>query len=277
MTPATSTKFRPDEPHGIAGSIAAHAALPSRPIMTKPSQAAARIDKLMENASRALVETNYFDCESVCLEALELAHSVGDYERMARILMPLQEARRQIRLQAVDTGNLVILREPIPEGQEIDPGCYLIEPPLVGADARDLRDRASRRKTPVMVLAREPAVKSVKLDRRPGDWPVVMIGPVTLRAYVTPPDDGEVTHEWFQAASEALGDRAIAEVDSGIDVFARVEDLFERLHSVTDHEKLHQALEQACREAAAEPARPVAKGKNGPRGVEAEEALEDAA
>lgn len=242
--------------------------------MTKPAQAAARIERLMESASRALVETRYFECEAECLEALELAHGVGDYERMARILMPLQEARRQVRLLAVDTGRLVILNEPVPEGAGLEAGCYLIEPPLVGADARDLRDRAARQHVAVMVLAREPAVKTLKLDRRPGDWPVVMIGPVTVRAYVKPPAGGKVTLEWFQAAGEALGDRAIAEVDAGLDVFARVEDLFERLHCVTDHEKLHQALESACREAAVTP-RPAVRGKAA--ASEEEDEFEDAA
>ncbi len=249
---------------------------PSSRSMTKPSQAAARVDKLMEAASRALVETNYFECERACLEALEVAHGVSDYERMARILMPLQEARRQVRLQAVDSGVLKVVNQPLAEGEEIKPGCYLIEPPLVGADARDLRDRAARQRVPVMVLAREPAVKTLKIDRRPGDWPIVMIGPVTVRAYVAPPKGGKATLEWFQAASEALGDRAIGDVDAGLDVFARVEELFERLHSVTDHEKLHQALERACREAAAEPPRPVMRAKNGAR-PEEEEEFEDAA
>ncbi len=222
---------------------------PSVPTMSKTPKPAARIDKLMDLAGRALVETHYFEAETVCLEALELAHAAADYERMARILLPLQEARRQIRLQAVDSGNLFLVNEPIPEGQKIEPGCYLITPPLVGADARDLHDRATREEVPVMVLAHEPPVRTLKLDRRPGDWPVVMIGPITVRTYVAPPDDGEVTMEWFEWAAEQLGDKAIAEVDAGMEPVARVNDLFERLHSVSDHEKLHQALEQACREA----------------------------
>lgn len=241
--------------------------------MTKPQKPAARIDKLMELGSRALVETHYFEAEVACLEALELAFAAADYERMSRILMPLQEARRQIRLQAVDSNNLFLVNESIPEGQKIEPGCYLIAPPLVGADARDLHDRATREEVPVMVLAHEPPVRSLKLDRRPGDWPVVMIGPVTVRAYVSAPEDGGVTMEWFENAAEALGDKAISEIDSGVCAISRVADLFERLHSVTDHEKLHQALESACREAVIEIANmPVKRVK---AGAAAAELIED--
>jgi regulator of RNase E activity RraA len=43
----------------------------------------------------------------------------------------------------------------------------------------------------------------------------VSIGPVTVRTYVAPPEGGEVTMEWFENAAEALGDKAISEVDSG--------------------------------------------------------------
>lgn len=222
----------------------------------RPSKPGQRIDKLMDLAQRALQETHYFECEHAAAEALALAHATRDFDRMTRILLPLQEARRQIRLLAADTKKLHVLSQPVAEDAPIKPGCYLIEPPLVGADARDLHDRATREEIPVMVLAREPAVKSLKLDRRPGDWPVVMIGPVTIRAYVTPPAKDKPTLEWYLAACEALGDRAIAEADREDDAFSLVEDLYERLQTLSDHEKLHQELEAACRAAAIEAAKP---------------------
>ncbi|MBN8645993.1 MAG: hypothetical protein J0L61_12225 [Planctomycetes bacterium] len=238
--------------------------LPEGEAAIKPGKAGPRIDKLMDLAQRALEETHYFECEHACLEALGLAHAARDYERMARILLPLQEARRQIRLLAVDTKKLFALSEPVAEDAPIKPGCYLIEPPLVGADARDLHDRATREEIPVMVLAREPAVKTVKLDRRPGDWPVVLIGPVTVRAYVPPPAKDKPTLEWYLGACEALGDRAIADADHEADPFGLVEDLYERFQTISDHEKLHQALEAACRAAAVEAAKPQPKRSKGP-------------
>ena len=278
------TEFDRGDEKGPRGSDADRDALqiakdPATAKMTKSTKPAARIDKLMDLAGRALVETHYFECEAACIEALALAHGAADYERMARILLPLQEARRQIRLQAVDSGNLFLVNEPIPETDGLDPGCYLIGPPLVGADARDLHDRATREEIPVVVLAFEPPVKSVKLDRHPGDWPVVMIGPVTVRAYLAPPEDGTVTMEWFEAACEAIGDRAITDVDEGVGPISRVNDLYERLQTVSDHEKLHQALEAACREAVVHVASIPAKRSKAAVGggdIEAEEGTDEA-
>lgn len=205
-----------------------------------------KIDTLMEKASRALAETDYFACERRCLEALRLAHGAEDYERMARILLPLQEARRQKRLAALDVGDVHVLSE-LPDEDElkIEPGCWLIEPPLVGADGRRLRERADREQIPVLVVVHEPMTQL----RR---WPIVMIGPVTVRAYVAPPE--EVTPEWMIEANEALGDEAIAEVDSELPAATRVDRLMDRLGAVPEHEKLHQALEAACHAALREAA-----------------------
>ncbi len=230
--------------------------------MTRPKRAPSGIDGLMERASQALVETRYFECERLSLEALRLAHTAGDYERMARVLMPLQEARRQKRLAAVDAGKVRVLNAIIPEDQPIQRGVYVIEPPLVGANGRDLRDRADEQGVAVLVLVREP-------QTRTGQWPVVMVGPVTVRTKVAPPANGTPTLEWVQAATEALGDHAISEVDPQDEVFSRVDQLLSYLGTMTDHEKLHQALAAACREAAAESARGItsAASKRKPKPV----------
>jgi hypothetical protein len=204
---------------------------------------AAQIDQRMEQASQALNETDYFAAERLAAEALAIAHAERDFDRMARIALPLQEARRQKRLTAADTGKVVRLSESIPDDEQTEPACYLIEPMLVGADARNLRDQADRLQIPTLVVCREPAT-------REGNWPVVMIGPVTVRAYVTPPVDDEPTVEWMLAASEALGDAAIASVKPDAEPEARVNALLDRLGTCREHEKLHQRLEEACRELA---------------------------
>lgn len=202
----------------------------------------------MESASRALEQTSYFECERLCLQALELAHTVGDYDRMARIILPLQEARRQIRLGAIDSKKLVILDEPIPEDEKLQAACYLLQPPLVGADGRDLRERAEMQEVPVFVIVREP-------KNRMGLWPIVMIGPVTVRARVKPPkNENKPDLAWFTGAHEALGDAAIAQLGDNLNSMQRVDELYDRLGTVSDHEKLHQALEQACRDAIEESA-----------------------
>ncbi|MHC4996015.1 MAG: hypothetical protein ACYTGQ_13285, partial [Planctomycetota bacterium] len=67
-----------------------------------------QIDTLMEEASEALAHTDYFRCEKRCLQALALARDDNDYERYARILLPLQEARRLRRQAAADAGTYIL-------------------------------------------------------------------------------------------------------------------------------------------------------------------------
>ena len=211
---------------------------------SKPRKGASRVDALMERASAALARSKYFECERLAAEALELAHAAHDYQRMARILLPLQEARRNRRLAALDLGKVTVLEEMPGEGEAIKPGCYLIQPPLVGADGRELRERALASDVPVVVVVREPKT-------RVGLWPVVMIGPVTVRARIRPPKaESKIDLAWLTAAGEALGDAAIDEVDPEIPVVERIVALLDRLNTVVDHEKLHQRLMDACHEAA---------------------------
>ena len=211
---------------------------------TKPRKGANRVDALMERASAALESAKYFDCERLASEALELAHADHDYDRMARILLPLQEARRNRRLAAIDTGSIGVLEEMPAEEESIESGCYLIQPPLVGADGRELRERALSDGAPVLVVVREPKT-------RLGLWPIVMIGPVTVRTRVDPPkSEKKIDMAWLVGATEALGDEAIAAVDPDIAAADRVSALLDRLNTVVDHEKLHQALMDACHQAA---------------------------
>lgn len=244
--------------------------------MTKAPKLGAKIDKLMELAERTLKETHYFECEQRCIEALLQAHAAHDYERMARVLMPLQECRRQIRLQAIDSGKLKILNEPMSEGWVPTTGCWLVEPPLVAADARELRERAQREEIAVTVLAREPITKTKKLDAKGAfhAWPVVLIGPVTMRTYTRPPKGEKATINWFIEAGEQLGDWAISSIDAESEATRRVDELMNRLMAIPDHEKLHQALELACREAVVEVAKLAAAGGTAKSRAAAKEALE---
>jgi len=201
-----------------------------------------RIDELMEQAGQALVDTNYFEAERLALDSLRQAHGLRDYDRMARILLPLQEARRQKRLAAADEGRIYIFDRAPGENEKlkIEPGCWLVQPPMVGADGRTLREEADRLEIPVIVIVREPKTQL-------GRWPVVMIGPVTVRTQISPAK--ELTPEWFLEASEALGDEAIEQVDPELAAAVRVDRLLDRLETLPDHEKLHQALADACRAA----------------------------
>ena len=292
----------------------------------------------MELASIALVERRYFEAERLALTALRRAHASRDYERLARIVMPLQEARRQKRDLAFDAatkanvvpsakrvrgagsdstssgpaGGVAVVSGEVPSGKALVPGCYLIAPPRVGLDGRLLRETADKREIPVIITVREP-------ESRDGLWPLVALGPVTIRTKVAPPcalgqqvgaassasgvpssgirrttkssttesraslaaksksrepvhsrggkqvagtkaaqgglevpantDPNRPTPEWFLAANEALGDAAIASIPETMAPHARVDALMERLEAMPDHEKLHQRLAEAARDA----------------------------
>lgn len=210
-----------------------------------PGVKAAQIDELMERASEALQQTRYFEAERMALKALTMARSINDFDRIARIALPLQEARRQRAQLALEAGEEIhIVDQPFGEEAVHPAGCYLVRPPLVGADARRLRLKALERDVPVLVVCREPTTQ-LKLI------PIVAIGRVTLRTKVRPADRNEsVTTEWFLHALEALGDSALAELDPALAPERRVDAILDQLDSLPEHEKLHQALADAAKQAA---------------------------
>jgi hypothetical protein len=203
-----------------------------------------KIDELMKKASESLAQTAYFEAERMALKALQMARQDNDFERMARIVMPLLEARRQRYQQALDVGTVTVVDTPVTEDMKIDPGCYLIQPPQVGADARRLRLAALNREIPIAVICREPLTQ-LKLQ------PIVAISPgVTLRSKVDAPkpyDKPDLT--WFVEAMEALGDDAIDGLDPALTDIKRIDALLDRLDAIPEHEELHQVLEAACRDA----------------------------
>lgn len=206
---------------------------------------AARIDDLMERASEALAQTRYFEAERMANKALAMAREAGDFERMARIVLPLQEARRQRYQQALDHDELFIVDEPLEEDEVLEPGCYLVQPPLVGADARRMRIAAMTNDMPVAVLCREP-------DDQLGQIPIVAITPGrTLRTKVEPPED-DFDVPWLVEAREQLGDWAIRSIDPEVEATRRVDMLLQCLDALPEHEGLHQELEETCRQALAE-------------------------
>ncbi len=224
------------------------------------------IDRLMERASLALQETKYFEAERAALTALQRAHAASDFERMARIVLPLQEARRQKHQLAADSGTTALLRKMgAVHADEIEPGCYLFQPPLIGIDARNFRESADSAQVPVIVITREPMT-------REGKWPIVAVnGTISVRTRVDPPwklerVEKSITKDavdgvafgappvvWFEAAAEALGDAALARLKPEDPAAWKVDDLLGFLDCHPDHEKLHQRLAEECRRAMDEP------------------------
>lgn len=206
---------------------------------------ARKIDDLMERASDALGHMRYFEAERMAVKALAMAREAGDFERMARIIMPLQESRRQRFQQALDIEGVEIVDAPVEEDTVLEAGCYLVQPPLVGADARRLRLSSLANDVPVAIVCREPSDQL-------GLVPVVAITPgKTLRAKVRPPKKSKgVDQAWLVEALEELGDASLRAIDPELEITRRVDLLLMYLDALPEHEGMHIALEEACREAA---------------------------
>lgn len=228
------------------------------------------LDAQMERASEALARCDYFTAERFCSTALDRAFRQADFERMSRIVLPLQEARRQIRQTAWDTGEqrgVALLEdqsqlEEVIAGEDGKPsegGCYLLQPPLIGLDGRTLEDVFGTMGSCASVLTREPMT-------RKGLWPIVAVARKSLRVQIEPPPgvervsgtmtgdrvSGPIPLSWFQSASEALGDAGIAQIDKTLHPVFQVEDLYEWVQAHPEHERLHQALGDAAARAAVE-------------------------
>ncbi len=203
-----------------------------------------KIDDLTRKAAEALADKRYFEAERLASEALDLAREDDDFARMVAVLPTLEETRLGRLDQAVEPGTITIVDSPFDDDVEIKPGCYLFQPPLVGADARRFRLSALERSIPVGVLCREPLVKI-------GLMPIVALGSgATVRTKVKPPQDLEHPDiAWFLDALDALGEAA-TEIDPDMEVGRRITTLIAHLSAIPEHEGLHRCLEQACLEAA---------------------------
>ena len=81
-------------------------------------------------------------------------------------------------------------------------------------------------------------------ETRSGHWPVVMVGPATVRARVQPLQ-GKPTPTWIMGAIEALGAAAVDSVDASAPE-TRVNQLVDRLEALPECDAVYDALAQAC-------------------------------
>lgn len=215
------------------------------------SNARSKIDQAMSRVSQDLGEGRYLAAAAGARRALALARRAGDFERMARICMPLIESHRMIRQHALDLGPATIVATGTDAPEPPCDGCYLFAPMLVGADARAYRAHAADLGAGAFVLTREPETSK-------GLWPVVGVGERVVRIRTAPPKDPSVIDpEWFAKAHEDLGDQAVLDAkddfEPGDPSAWYVDDLLDRIDAVPEHEKFHMELERACRDAMAQP------------------------
>lgn len=214
------------------------------------------IDAIMESASQALVRMEYLVCEELCLRALGLAEAAGDWVMYARILLPLQESRRQRRMIAAEgairLGTRRLGGEPAAWLDEHRCCCVTLTPPHGEADARALVAAARQRQLHAEALLAVrcgeniwtlrsftgPAV-TCDVPAPPTVWMEHWLAPAERIGTLTPAD-------WFIDAGENLGNAALATVTAPVGDPRRVDELRRCLDVVTDHEILHQQLWQAA-------------------------------
>ena len=203
-----------------------------------------RLESMMSRAEKALKRSAWFEAERLSMKALEAAREANDFEFMSRITLPLQKARQQRMRAAIDAASSVRVMEFVEPEPEIEAGIVLIQPPAVGADARRLRIAALQEEVPLLIVTREP-------ETQLGLCPIVAIGGTTIRIRIDgPKNPKKPTVKWVLAALEELGDGAIDMVDQTKPAINRVDALLAFLDSTPDHERLHQELTEACRQAA---------------------------
>ncbi len=231
------------------------------------------LDSVMERASVALVRMDYLACERYCLEALAMARRERRWAYYARILLPLQEARRHRRMIAADgvvrlgSTDLADIGSGILE--QVTPGCMVVTRPHGKRDALALASAARDlgRYLEVLYCDNEasdevwhvtswqgPAV-TVARPAPPASWRDVWLGG-DIKLPLSPVKSAQRPADWVIDATEALGDAALAQVAQSEQLAHRGQDTdpMQRLAAleacllvVTDHEIIHQRLGDAAR------------------------------
>lgn len=282
-TPASPTKLGLLFPLGLI--VICNFSLPyvTIPPMTKSTpqarDAAANtaIDKLMEKASQALVQMDYLTCENDCLQALSMARQAGEWVLYARILLPLQECRRQRRMTAADGWVMLGCKSAqlaLDTIRDQGPGCLVLTHPLTPEQAQDLSLDLCRRKLYLELLYADNASKdnpwtlrslhgpavTATADAPPAGWLNRVLAEnepwpeQTTGSKSAPKSASKSTKgikprpsDWFINATEKLGDAALATVAAPLGSLERVDQLEACLRVVVDHEILHQRLADAAR------------------------------
>ncbi|MEM6394012.1 MAG: hypothetical protein AAF797_14690 [Planctomycetota bacterium] len=211
----------------------------------------------MEQASQALADMRYADAETGCLEALQLARAESNWRLYRRVVLPLQEARRGRRMNASDrairlgssdlpTDPDALIQQVLDTGQRPDdverPGCLVLTHPHTTEHLAALSAAAHDRTLDAEFLfADNPA--------HADHWRLTTTTDPPITTEISKPDIP--TDRWlntvaarhaFIAASETLGNAAIAAATAPLGSPERIDQLEHLVTAVPDHELLHQAL-----------------------------------
>ncbi len=226
------------------------------------------LDLIMESASDALARMDYLTCESLCEQALALARAGDNWAYSGRILLPLQEARRQRRMIAAEAtirlGTANLAGDPENWLSQLEAGCVVVTHPHGRQEAARLHQAARKQRLWIEVLFADsrtdeamwtvrtftgPDVSCRMTAPRP-EWRNVWLAretkPVgTKKSSLSP---GATPGDWFLDAAEKLGDAMMAAADAG-PPRQRIEALEQCLLALPSHELLHQRLGDAVRAA----------------------------
>lgn len=236
---------------------------------------ATELDSIMERASEALAAMQYLTCEGYCQRALALARQHDDWTYYARILLPLQEARRQRRMIAAEgvtrLGTAGLQGPPESWLKRMGAGCIVVTHPHTAQEAAAMRLTAHQQDLCIEVLfADNPATDPYwTLVTAAGGQPIklAVTAPQAswLDQWLAPADAvpdyqqakgdsddaielGSMTPvDWFLDACEALGNAVLETVKAPLGDPQRIEQLENCLEAVPDHEIIHQALGDAAR------------------------------
>ena len=217
-------------------------------------------ERAMASARAAVASGEHVDALAAARDAILLARRERAFGAMVEALGIYREACERV-IEAASRGGAgaMVVARGADAPDPLAAGCYLLQPPMIGADAARLREAATAGGLPVRVLAREPMT-------REGKWPVVAVGDVIVRAHVDPPErlervEGSITKDaykgpapmnWFEAAIDALGREALGAIDAEEAAQHRVDDLLEIMSALPDHTGVIEALTRACEEARAQ-------------------------
>lgn len=228
---------------------------PPQPNANNPLQANnTNLFEAMEAASQALVAMDYLGSEAICLVALKQARQEKDWDSYARILMPLQEARRQRRMIAADAELYFGSSEPISSLDRLT-GCIVATQPMTREQVHQLDQQARQANGFVEWLWADNSIDASTWTIRSFTGPDVSCQvPAPPRAWLDcwTAGNSEINQltaaHWFIEASEKLGDAALEQVTAPAGSIERLEQLEAMLDVVTDHEILHQRLGDAARD-----------------------------
>lgn len=221
----------------------------------------AELDDIMEQASVALAKMEYLTCESLCINALAKARGAGSWVYYARILLPLQEARRQRRMIAADgvirLGTATLTGQPPDWLRDSRAGCIVVTHPHTANTAHALDTAARAQRLYVEVLFADNAIDAPTWTLRSFRGPRVACDVAApprewLDRWIIPggsaaPRGARTPADWFIDATEAIGDAALAQLPPTLSPSERLAALEACLDVVTDHEIIHQRLGDAAR------------------------------